>query len=173
MTALRVLAFAIAIVAVIDPALTASRSSRPLVSLLTADSARNGAMMDRVERTLARRFTVVRGAIPGAAGTVLVGDEVPETETVAPLMVVAPKHETPFLRILSLDVPATPSLNTQIPIALKVQLFGANGRGVDVDMRIGDVRVHTTTCRRWRATPSKLEQRGITSPLPSEQRSCA
>ena len=141
MTALRVLAFAIAIAAVIDPALTASRSNRPLVSLLTTDSVRNGVMMGRVERTLARRFTVVRGAIPGAAGTVLVGDEVPKTETVAPLMVVAPAHGTPFLRIIALDVPATSSLNAQIPIVTKLRVWGAKGRAVDVDVRVGDVHI--------------------------------
>jgi hypothetical protein len=141
MAALRVLAFAIAVVAVIDPALTISRSSRPLVSLLTADPVRDADLANRVERTLSRQFTVVRGAIPSASGTVLVGDKVPEAKTVAPLLVVTPEHGTPFLRILSLDVPATPLLNTQAPVAVNVQLRGASGRGVDVGMRVGDVRV--------------------------------
>src|SRR5262245_11989567 len=106
MSALRVLAFAIAIVAVVDPALTTSRSSRPLVSLMTADSLKERDLADRVERTLSRQFTVVRGAIPSASGTVLVGDEVPGPDVADPVLVVSPKHEAPFLRILSLDAPA-------------------------------------------------------------------
>ena len=46
MTAARVLAFAIAIVAVLDPSLTGPRSSRPMVSVIASDSLMDASVVD-------------------------------------------------------------------------------------------------------------------------------
>ena len=139
MAALRVLAFAIAIVAVFDPQVTTSRSSRPPVSLLATDSVRNAELANRVEREIARQFTVIRAAHPSAAGTVLVGDEVPEAEVAGPLIVVTPAHDVPFVRILALDVPAPSAWNSSVPIKVTLQLKGARNRHVDLRLRMGNV----------------------------------
>ena len=141
MSALRVAAFAIAIIAVIDPALTTSRSSRPLVALLAEDASADNAIVERVQRVLSRDFTVVQGTMPAAAGTVLVGDALPDEGAVAPLMVVQPAHSTPFVRIVALDAPATSSLNARIPIVATLVVRGARGRRLNVEARLGTVRV--------------------------------
>ena len=141
MTAARVVAAGIAILAVLDPSLTASRSSRPLVSVIAADSAQDASLMGRVERILSRRFTVVRGVLPAATGTVLVGDRLPDERAAGPLMVIAPAHSTPFLRIVALDAPATPSLNAQVPVVVTMMVRGANRREVTVEARVGETLV--------------------------------
>ena len=105
MTAARVLAFAIAIVAVLDPSLTGPRSSRPMVSVIASDSLMDASVVERVEHVLDGQFTPVRGAMPAAAGTVLVGDRLPDDGVAggSPLMVVAPSHRAPFIRIVGLN----------------------------------------------------------------------
>ena len=71
MTASRVAAFAIALLAVPDPSVTSSRTSRPLVSVV-GDSARDARLIERVERVLGAEFMPVRGALPASVATVLV-----------------------------------------------------------------------------------------------------
>jgi hypothetical protein len=141
MTAARVVAFAIAILAVLDPSLTTSRSSRPLVSVIAVDSAQDASLVRRVEGVLARQFTVVRGTMPAASGTVLVGDRLPDEGAAGPLMMVTPARGTPFLHIVGLDAPATPSVNAQVPIAATVVVRGARGRRLNVEAHVGEMRV--------------------------------
>jgi hypothetical protein len=68
MTALRVAALLIAVLAVLDPALTSARSARPLVAVVATDPAKDAALSDRVARELGRRFTVARGALEEPQG---------------------------------------------------------------------------------------------------------
>jgi len=131
----RVAAFAIALLAVADPGITASRSSRPLVSIL-GDSAR---LAERVERALARKFTPVRGALPAAAATVMVGDALPdETNSLGrPVLAVVPTHEASSVRIVGLTAPATSPINARIPVEATIAVTGARGRKVLVELRAG------------------------------------
>ena len=147
MTAARVAAVTIAILAVLDPSLTASRSSRPLVSVIAADSAKDASLVGRVERSLHRRFTVVRGALPAATGTVLVGDRLPDEGAAGPLMVVAPSGSTPFVRIVALQAPATPSLNAQVPVVVTMAVRGAKGRQLNVEARVGETLLDQQSMR--------------------------
>jgi hypothetical protein len=141
MTALRVVAFTIAILAVLDPSLTTTRSSRPPVTLVAVDPMEDAALLERVERTLARRFATVRGEMPGAAGTVMVGDAMPTAALAAPLMIVTPKPGSPSVRIAALETPATAGLDSRIPIDARVVVVGARGRRLGVEARDGNVRV--------------------------------
>lgn len=141
MTAARAVAFAIGILAVLDPSLTTSRSSRPLVSIVAADSAKDAALVGRVERILDRRFSVVRGAMPTATGTVLVGDRLPDEGAAGPLMVVAPARRAPFMRIVALDAPAIPSLNAHIPVVTAMAVREAKGRRLAIEARVGETLI--------------------------------
>lgn len=141
LTPARVIAVAIALLAVLDPSLTASRSSRPLVSVIATDSLTDASLVARVVRVLNRRFTVVRGDLPVATGRVLVSDRLPDEDMAGPLMVVAPAHNTPFLRIIALEAPATPSLNARVPVVVTMKVKGANGRQVNVEARVGQTLV--------------------------------
>jgi hypothetical protein len=139
MTAARVLAFAIAIVAVLDPSLTGPRSSRPMVSVIASDSLMDASVVERVEHVLDGQFTPVRGAMPAAAGTVLVGDRLPDDGVAggSPLMVVAPSHRAPFIRIVGLNAPSAPALNARVPIVVTMSVYGAKGRQLTVEARVG------------------------------------
>lgn len=143
MTALRVAALVIAVLAVLDPALTSARSARPLVAVVATDPAKDAALSDRVARELGRRFTVARGSLEGASGTVLVGDGMPDewSQLKAPLMAVLPGSPIPSVRIAMLDAPAASPLNARVPVNAGVVVIGARGRRVDVQLKDGDVIV--------------------------------
>lgn len=141
-TTLRLAALAIAALAVVDPRLSRSRSSRPFVAIVTTDSARDRALASRVERELARDFTVVRGPI-AASGTVLVGDALPDEarQWGAPLVAVLPSGTTPSVRIVSLDAPTTAPRDTRLPVDVQVVARGGRGRQIDVELWAGELRV--------------------------------
>jgi len=138
----RLAAFAIAALAVVDPRLSSSRSSKPFVSVVLGDSARDGELASRVERQLARRFTVVRGAL-AASGTVLVGDALPDEARRwhAPLVAVLPVGASPAVRIVALEAPATAPRDTRLPVDIRVFASGGQGRHVDVELWAGALRV--------------------------------
>ena len=88
---LRAVGIAIAIAAIVDPAITTRRAVRPVVQLIAADSARDARLVDRVARAIDERFTVARSPIAGASATIVVGDRIPRAaaETPGPAFVVA------------------------------------------------------------------------------------
>lgn len=94
----RSVAILIAVAAVVDPSVESLRRTRPVVSLVTADSVRDHALSESIANTLARRFTVVRGILPGAEATVMVGSDFPAFGSVinAPVLVVDPAAERAF-----------------------------------------------------------------------------
>src|SRR5688572_20423684 len=138
MTASRVAAFAIAFLAVADPAVTSSRSSRPLVSIV-GDSTR---LVDRVERVLDRQFTPVRGAMPASAATVMVGDALPdETGNLSgPIMAVTHARSGPVVRIASLEAPAIAPMNAHVPVNANIAVTGYRGPAT-IELRAGDMLV--------------------------------
>ncbi len=127
MTAARIAAFAIALLAVADPSITASRNSRPVVAIVGATPNRSEALKERVDRVLARRFTVVRGAMPAAA-TVFVGDVMPdERQNLSSTVLGVTSAQAPSVRIASLEVPAMSMMNARTPIEALVIVAGARG----------------------------------------------
>jgi hypothetical protein len=127
---MRIAAFGLAVLAVADPAITASRSSRPIVAVVTPDSAASFALADRVSTVLERRFTVVRGGFEAAAATVIVGHALPDDPNgiSGPLIFVAPSDVDPSIRIVDVKVPAGSLLNARSPIRVGTVVRGANGR---------------------------------------------
>lgn len=134
---LRIGAFAIAAVAVVDPALTTSRSSRPTVAVVTADSAIDASLANRVVQVLDRRFTVVRGPFDGAAATVIVGRTVPDEARAASASVIAvlPIEPGVSVRVVSVDAPTATALDVRVPIRVGTLVHGARGRRLTVELR--------------------------------------
>lgn len=144
MALLRLAAVAIAIMAVVDPAVTSSRASRPVVSIVPT-SAGEVALSGRVEQAIARRFTVVRGRMDGAAGTVLVGTTLPDEFTSMPGTVVAVSSATtsPSVEIVDVDVPREVSLNARVPVQLRVAVKGTTRQTIEVTLRNAGAIVDT------------------------------
>ena len=146
MALLRFVAVAIAIMAVVDPAVTSSRAARPVVSIVPA-SAGEEVLADRVEAAISRRFTVVRGRMDGAAGTVLVGTTLPDEFTSMPGTVVAvsPGTPSPSVTIVAVDVPRDVPLNARVPVQLRVAVTGATRQTIAVVLRSAGVVADTAT----------------------------
>ena len=139
----RVGAFAIAAIAVVDPALTSSRSSRPTVAVITADATTSGLLVNRVVEALDRRFTVVRGQFDDAAATVVVGRAVPDEagRVTGPLLAVVPVEPSRSVRVLSIEAPSSTPLNVRVPIRVETSVHGARGRRLTMQLRAGDAVV--------------------------------
>ena len=143
MTAMRVAAFAIAFLAVLDPAVTMPRVTRPLVAVVSAESATNQSLMARVTRELGRAFTVIQGPSDAASGTVLVGNALPDESgaLARPVLAVKPSVSTPSIRLLSIDAPPVSPLNARIPVQVRAEISGAGRRPLSFELRSGDVVV--------------------------------
>lgn len=74
---LRASAIVIAVLGVVDPALTRARVQRPVVALVSADSVRHGRVLTQAAEALAKDARVVRGAVDAADVMVVVGDALP------------------------------------------------------------------------------------------------
>jgi hypothetical protein len=146
MTSWRLGAVGIAVLAVIDPALTSSRATRPLVSMVTS-SPEHVERADAVTRQLGRRFTVVRGQIDGAAGTILVGDALPDESRwfPSPVVAVTPTLPATRIRVVAFEVPATSPLNARIPVDVRVRVHAALGRTLRLELRGNGATVESRT----------------------------
>lgn len=140
-TALRLAALLIAVIAVFDPAIRSSRSSRPMVSIVMNDPTRDRALADRVASDLDRDFAVVRGPLDAASGTVIVGDGVPDDAVTlsSPVFAVTPARVVPSVRLLAVEAPATSPMNARIPVAVRAVVTGARGRQLGLQLRAGGV----------------------------------
>ena len=87
---LRLLAWAIAIGGVIDPAITLSGASRARFSVVVAQpgSSAAGAVRDRLTRDLSAEYDIVPHVVPDAAAAIVIGDRYPD-EAVPDAMLVA------------------------------------------------------------------------------------
>ena len=134
---LRAAAFVLAGLAVVDPSLTSSRRSRPLVSLVANDRAGEQITGD-VERLLSKRFTVMDGVSDAASATVLVGETVPRELIAArpPSFAILPTEAQPRARITLLEVPSVAPPNSRVPVDVRLTVVGAAGRDVQVDLSI-------------------------------------
>ena len=117
---LRIGAFGIAAVAVVDPALTTSRSSRPGVAVITAEPATDASLANRVVQALDRRFTVVRDRFDGAAATVIVGRAVPDEARAVSgsLIAVLPAAPGRSVRVARIEAPAATAPDVRVPHAI-------------------------------------------------------
>lgn len=144
--ALRGTAVSIAVAAVVDPAITISRRTKPEIVVQVSDTARDATVANRVARTLGKQYTVVREPLAGAAATVLVGDQLPHGEIGIPVIAVVPDTTEPRVSIERLDVPMTASADSRIPVGALVRMSHIGGRTVNVTLTVNGAAVdHATT----------------------------
>ncbi|MCC6244421.1 MAG: hypothetical protein IT353_16380 [Gemmatimonadaceae bacterium] len=156
---LRGAAALIAVLAVIDPAITTSRRARPLVSVLAVDSVRDRALLRAVVQTLEADDHVVRAPVPGARATVVVGGQLPhDTRDISgPVVVVTPTRAEPTLTIRHVSAPARAVLPSRVTVT--VALASNHGtsnnstRGTVVHVALREERAQQyTTVATSRAT---------------------
>ncbi len=122
---LRGVAVAIAIAAAIDPAITSTRRTRPLIAVVAADAIGDSGLVTRVRRELDASFTVVPAALDVAAGTVLIGDRVPDRlrEGDAPVVAVASRDAAgPSVRLRRVVAPARATLDARIAVSMTLDV---------------------------------------------------
>jgi len=146
---LRVVALGIALMAMIDPAITSDRPARRVVMVASSDSARDGRLADAVVDALRRQFSVSRTPVAGASAAVFVGDGLPTADDNIPtpsFVVVADSDQT-RVAIERVTIPASATLDERIPVGARVNVRGAAGRSLEVTVRAGGAVVDRVTRR--------------------------
>lgn len=123
---LRGAAIVLALVAFADPAVTSERAARPVVSLVEASPSPAG---PAIERALRRRFTVVRGALSNAAGTVVSGATVPDDIPIAPGPAFAVIPDAP-VRVVQLRAPTVVSTSERATVLAILSATRLRGRSL-------------------------------------------
>jgi hypothetical protein len=130
----RGLAFAIVVLAILDPAFTMSVRSDAVVAVVAGDPGRDGELARRTAELLDPSFTVVRGDFGGAAGTVLIGSAVPPDagSLAPPVFVVTPRPPEPPLRIASVVGAGTTSLDATSTFEVSLDLAASRADTLEV-----------------------------------------
>jgi hypothetical protein len=141
---LRAIAVLIAVLAVLDPAMTSLRSPKPRVAVVAAQRGRDSVLARRVARTLENRFTVIDGPLSAADATVLVGETAPPDfrELATPLFVVHQDSSSDRISIETVHVPRTSPLDATIPVTIVARTAGARGRTLETVLSTGGVVVN-------------------------------
>jgi hypothetical protein len=116
---LRAAAVAIAIAAVIDPALTSARSSRPAI-VVVAGAPRHEQLADQVARELDDDYMVLRSPFSGAAAIVIAGDALPPAaaDMDVPSFIVDPASRP---RLRAVRAPAHAQRDSHVPVDVMLQ----------------------------------------------------
>ncbi len=143
---LRVLAVAIAIVALIDPAITTSRVVKPIVSVTAVDT-RDSSLASRVAGALAKRFTVVRAPLASADASVLVGSRLPAnaSELARPTFAVLGDRDGPTVTLDRVEAPLSAPASARVPVTATAHVTGAQGRSLELALRAGGLVVDRAT----------------------------
>ena len=146
---LRVVAVAIALGGIVDPAITSDRPSKRMVFVSAGDSARDRRLADVVADALHRRFVVARSPVAGAGAAVIVGDVLPNSGDLVPTpaFVVVADSDKADVAIDRLDVPAHVTIDERVPVRARFTVRAAAGRSLDVTARAGGVVVDRVTSR--------------------------
>jgi hypothetical protein len=154
---LRALAVTIVALALLDPSLPSGRYADRVVAVVSAEelgadraataAERDGTTwVDRVAERMADRFTVIRGAYPGASATVLAGDHLPAALTEGDLFLASPiflAHPDPvgagtlppvLPRVTRVEAPRRVSPESLIP----VHAWIARGNGDPMGTGVGE-----------------------------------
>ena len=135
-------AIVIAIVAAIDPVVISMRRARPEVAIVRGSAATDSALVARVAERLDDAFTLIDAPMTSAAGTVIVGRELPGAtdEIAAPAFALIPTSQ-PAATIERLDAPTRAALESRATIAATVHATGLRGETLDVSLRSGELVV--------------------------------
>jgi hypothetical protein len=140
---MRAAAIGIAFAGAVDPAVTSNRRTKPTVAVIAADAIRDSAVRDDVERTLSKRFTVIRAPLFTADATLLVGNEMPgESDQIGrPAFVIAADRKDATATIEKVHAQTVATLDSRIPVSAVVHVRAARGRALDVMLTANGVAV--------------------------------
>lgn len=138
----RFVAVAIAIAAFIDPAVTTSRSGKPVVAVVPVDTHADSALAARVRESLNDRFVVLSSPFARADATVLAGTALPATldDIASPTFAVTDIAE-PSLHIASVRVPASASLHAPVHVEIVADHRASAGTPVSLALQHNGVIV--------------------------------
>ncbi len=124
--ALRACAVLIAALAAVDPSVTTSRRSRPLISLVATDSLRDSVVLRQARAVLRERFTVIDAPLSSASGTVVVGARVPEAAQAlaSPVVVVMPASGAAQVAIRRIEAPSRALLHSRATVRVSLAVSG-------------------------------------------------
>lgn len=144
---LRAIAILIAVLAVVDPAMTSMRVPKARIAVVANERGRDSLLANRVSRALERRFSIIKASLPAADATVLVGQTAPAMfrELSTPLFVVRDDSASDRVRIETVRVPRTAPLDATIPVTIVARTAGAQGRTLETELSTGGVVVNRAT----------------------------
>lgn len=139
----RTLALAIPAVAAIDPAITVTRPSRPVIAILAGRAPDDSALATRLARELAHDATPVLAPLPGADATVVVGAHVPAhaADIASPAYAIVPDLARPAATLDAVSAPPRAALDSRVPVAISARVLGARGRTMAFTLRVAGVVV--------------------------------
>jgi len=159
--ALRLIAFAIAIAALVDPAISVSGASRARVAIVVAQpSSAADAVRDRLTRDLSTSYEIVPHVTSDAAAAIVIGDRFPAESMPDSLLVATvtiPGITTPGVRIIRVDAPRDVPAATVIHLDVELEASGVAGQTTDVTAGIEGLEAGRASHRwtadreRWRA----------------------
>ena len=159
---LRSIAIAIAIAALIDPAMSVTGASRARLALVVAQPAtpEADAVRDRLTRDLAASFEIVPAITSDSAAAVVIGDQFPG-DVVPDSLVVATVTTTAAssgVRIHRINAPRDVPPATAIHLDVELEGAGVIGRTTDTTVSIAGLEVGrashrwTSAAERWNAS---------------------
>jgi hypothetical protein len=160
---LRIVAFAIAIAAIVDPALTVFGASRPRVAIvpLRPATASAGAVRDRLARDLSASYEVVPTVTSDAAAAIVIGSHyslepgaldggsgsgVPDTLLVATVTV--SEAIAPGVRIVRVEAPREVPPGTAIHVDVALEARGVSGKTTEVTASLAGLE-SSPVSHRW------------------------
>ena len=160
---LRFMAFAIATVGLVDPAITLSGVTRPRIALVMDHPALPEAdeVRARLARDLSASYEMIAGVTSDAAAAIAIGDRYPDEQLPESLLVATvttTRAATPGARIVRIDAPREVPPATAIHLDVEVAANGVAGQTTDVIATLAGLEVGRASHRwapdekRWRAS---------------------
>jgi hypothetical protein len=147
--ALRAGAAAIAVAALIDPAITVTARARALVSIVDAGSSDRAArdhVFRAVDAAMRHDFTVVDGSDPAADHTIAIGDRYPDRPIAGPVSTVTIAPARPAgVRIVGIEAPHQVPLATVVHVAVDLEATGVRGASSTLVVSAAGVEVGRST----------------------------
>ena len=135
---LRAAAIVIAVLGVIDPAITSERRTRPEVAVVGDEA--SSELTEHVAKALESSLTVVRGPFTNAAATVVVGRSMPAAvlDSRKPAIAVTPARDL-RIAIEHVQAPRVTSPDAHARVSATVSATEAAGRSLEVTLQAGGV----------------------------------
>jgi hypothetical protein len=160
---LRLLAWAIAIGGVIDPAITLSGASRARLSVVVAQpgSPAVDAARDRLTRDLSAEYDIVPHVVSDAAAAIVIGDRYPDAAVPDAMLVATVSmsdRAAAGVRIVRVDAPSAVPPTTLIHLDIELEASLVAGQTTDLTASIGGLETGRASHRwmrdqeRWHAS---------------------